>query len=132
MNSHDNSFFFFLRGVLRTVFLFSFLSSSCTTVLPHLPSSCADRRQTYPGTLHLRAVPCAASSRVSPSNCSRHPKNTGRSHLRTHFRRFRSGDTNQAPRNFLPPVGVEHPPRGCRVPLFASQDQRPRPCTYAT
>lgn len=65
---------FFLRGVSRTVFLFSFLSSSCTTVLPHLPPSCADRRQTYPGTLHLRAFPCAASSRVSPSNCSRRPK----------------------------------------------------------
>ncbi|KAJ4925346.1 hypothetical protein JOQ06_018078, partial [Pogonophryne albipinna] len=29
--------------------------------------------------------------------------------------------------NFLPPVGAEHPPLGCCAPLFAFQDQRPRP-----
>eukprot|EP00064_Thunnus_orientalis_P007150 superscaffoldBa00000780_g7169 len=106
---------------------------SRTTVLPDLPSSCANRRQTYPGTLHLRAFSRAPSSRVSLSN---------RSHARAHTQpnkilliipenTFDSAasrtSTTSLPLmairiellNFLPPVGVEHPPHGCRAPLFA-------------
>lgn len=75
MTSHDNRFLE-ATGVLQTVknhvscvvFFSLSLSYSCTAVLPRLPSSCANRRQTYPGTLHLRAFPGAAYSRVSLLN----------------------------------------------------------------
>lgn len=49
------------------IIVFSIFLRSCTAVLPHLPSPGANRWQTYPGTLHLRAFPCAPSSRVSLS-----------------------------------------------------------------
>lgn len=116
---------------------------SCTAVLPCLPSSRANRRQTYPGTLHLRAFPCAPSSRVSFSNWShtRTHRNTA-DHTWEHvwfscITRFIAelpapdGDTNRASK--LPSARG----RGASsswVPgaLFAFQDQRPRPCMCAT
>lgn len=55
---------------------------SCPTVLPHLPSAGANRRQTCAGTLHLRAFPRGPASCVSPSA----PRSTTFwSHLRTHL-----------------------------------------------
>lgn len=112
---------------IKNYFLFSF-PYSCSAVLPYLPSSRADRRQTRPGTLHLWSFPCATSSCVSLLNWS---------HKILLIILERTFDSASALPPLLtiqinPPVGVEHPPRGCWAPLFAFQDQRPRPCTCAT
>lgn len=103
----------------QLMFLIFSVPHSCSTVLPHLPPSCANRRQTYPGTVHLRSFACAPSSRVSVSHSSTKPQTsilliiTQENTFDSAVWSATSGDTNRAS-NFLPPVGVEHPPHGCR------------------
>lgn len=122
----------------QLMFLIFSVPHSCSTVLPHLPPSCANRRQTYPGTVHLRSFACAPSSRVSVSHSSTKPQ-TSILLIITQENTFdsaawsaTSGDTNRASKL---PSACGRGASSSWVPGRLSlpfQDQRPWPRTCAT
>lgn len=59
-----------VKKMPHVLFSLSVILYSCTTILPYLPSSRANWRQTCPGTVHLWAFTCATYSRVSLLNWS--------------------------------------------------------------
>lgn len=103
------------RSVLRkSAFLFSF-SHSRSPVLPHLPSSCANWRQTHPGTLHLWAFAREPSSYVSLSN---------RSHTQTQTLKYRWLQPIQIKPRKLPSASG----RGASSPPLRIKGHGPRAC----